>query len=114
MSSVDLVPGDCLIIPQEGLVLPCDVALLAGECLVNESMLTGDPERASAPHALMIVGVYLHLGDLLSCFFFFFFNFLYKTATFENTQPSKLSVFLKRRCSCSVRALAKYNSAITY
>lgn len=42
MSSVDLVPGDCLIIPQEGLVLPCDVALLAGECLVNESMLTGD------------------------------------------------------------------------
>lgn len=42
MSSVDLVPGDCLIIPQKGLVLPCDVALLAGECLVNESMLTGD------------------------------------------------------------------------
>ncbi|CAG01724.1 unnamed protein product, partial [Tetraodon nigroviridis] len=42
VSSVDLVPGDCLIIPQEGLVLPCDVALLAGECLVNESMLTGE------------------------------------------------------------------------
>lgn len=42
MSSADLVPGDCLIIPQEGLVLPCDAALLAGECLVNESMLTGD------------------------------------------------------------------------
>lgn len=42
VSSVDLVPGDCLIIPQEGLLLPCDAALLAGECLVNESMLTGD------------------------------------------------------------------------
>uniref|UniRef100_H2SUA7 ATPase cation transporting 13A2 n=1 Tax=Takifugu rubripes TaxID=31033 RepID=H2SUA7_TAKRU len=42
VSSVDLVPGDCLIIPQEGLVLPCDVAVLAGECLVNESMLTGE------------------------------------------------------------------------
>lgn len=42
MSSVDLVPGDCLIIPQEGLLLPCDAAVLAGECLVNESMLTGD------------------------------------------------------------------------
>lgn len=42
VSSVDLVPGDCLIISQKGLVLPCDVALLAGECLVNESMLTGD------------------------------------------------------------------------
>lgn len=72
MSSVDLVPGDCLIIPQEGLVLPCDVALLAGECLVNESMLTGDhhasvtslqgsmilrfPECVTAPLVFMIVG----------------------------------------------------------
>ncbi|XP_013855874.1 probable cation-transporting ATPase 13A2, partial [Austrofundulus limnaeus] len=42
VSSVELVPGDCLIIPQEGLLLPCDAALLAGECLVNESMLTGE------------------------------------------------------------------------
>ncbi|XP_012717411.2 cation-transporting ATPase 13A2 isoform X1 [Fundulus heteroclitus] len=42
VSSVELVPGDCLIIPQDGLVLPCDAALLAGECLVNESMLTGE------------------------------------------------------------------------
>ncbi|XP_071772764.1 polyamine-transporting ATPase 13A2 isoform X1 [Centroberyx gerrardi] len=42
VSSVDLVPGDCLVIPQEGLLLPCDAALLAGECMVNESMLTGE------------------------------------------------------------------------
>uniref|UniRef100_A0A665X0X8 P-type ATPase A domain-containing protein n=1 Tax=Echeneis naucrates TaxID=173247 RepID=A0A665X0X8_ECHNA len=42
VSSVDLVPGNCVIIPQEGLLLPCDAALLAGECLVNESMLTGE------------------------------------------------------------------------
>lgn len=42
MSSVELVPGDCLIIPQEGMLLPCDAALLAGECLLNESMLTGN------------------------------------------------------------------------
>ncbi|XP_024860631.1 polyamine-transporting ATPase 13A2-like isoform X2 [Kryptolebias marmoratus] len=42
VSSVELVPGDCLIISQEGLLLPCDAALLAGECLVNESMLTGE------------------------------------------------------------------------
>ncbi|KAI3357136.1 hypothetical protein L3Q82_015599, partial [Scortum barcoo] len=42
VSSVELVPGDCLIIPPEGLLLPCDAALLAGECLVNESMLTGE------------------------------------------------------------------------
>lgn len=42
MTSLDLVPGDCLILPQEGLLLPCDAVLLAGECLVNESMLTGE------------------------------------------------------------------------
>uniref|UniRef100_A0A8C2XS62 ATPase cation transporting 13A2 n=1 Tax=Cyclopterus lumpus TaxID=8103 RepID=A0A8C2XS62_CYCLU len=42
MSSEELVPGDCLVIPQEGLLLPCDAALLVGECLVNESMLTGE------------------------------------------------------------------------
>ncbi|XP_068589337.1 polyamine-transporting ATPase 13A2 isoform X1 [Cebidichthys violaceus] len=42
VSSEELVPGDCLIIPQEGLLLPCDAALLTGECLVNESMLTGE------------------------------------------------------------------------
>ncbi|CAG6021127.1 unnamed protein product [Menidia menidia] len=42
VSSEELVPGDCLIVPQEGLLLPCDAALLAGECLINESMLTGE------------------------------------------------------------------------
>uniref|UniRef100_A0A8C7I5Z5 ATPase cation transporting 13A2 n=1 Tax=Oncorhynchus kisutch TaxID=8019 RepID=A0A8C7I5Z5_ONCKI len=42
LSSVELVPGDCVLIPQEGLLLPCDAALLAGECMVNESMLTGE------------------------------------------------------------------------
>lgn len=47
VSSMDLVPGDCLIIPQEGLLLPCDAALLAGECLVNESMLTGDHQTST-------------------------------------------------------------------
>lgn len=42
MSSVELVPGDCVVIPPEGLHLPCDAALLVGECMVNESMLTGE------------------------------------------------------------------------
>lgn len=42
ISSLDLVPGDCILIPPEGLLLPCDAALLAGECMVNESMLTGE------------------------------------------------------------------------
>ncbi|MBN3324731.1 AT132 ATPase, partial [Atractosteus spatula] len=42
VNSLDLVPGDCILIPPEGLLLPCDAALLEGECMVNESMLTGE------------------------------------------------------------------------
>nr|XP_033777807.1 cation-transporting ATPase 13A2 isoform X5 [Geotrypetes seraphini] len=42
VSSVDLVPGECIILPPDGFLLPCDAALLTGECMVNESMLTGE------------------------------------------------------------------------
>ncbi|XP_030042006.1 polyamine-transporting ATPase 13A2 isoform X2 [Microcaecilia unicolor] len=42
VSSLDLVPGDCIILPPDGFLLPCDAALLSGECMVNESMLTGE------------------------------------------------------------------------
>ncbi|XP_027549015.1 cation-transporting ATPase 13A2 isoform X3 [Neopelma chrysocephalum] len=42
VSSVELVPGDCISIPGDGLLVPCDAALLTGECMVNESMLTGE------------------------------------------------------------------------
>ncbi|XP_051027153.1 polyamine-transporting ATPase 13A2 isoform X2 [Acomys russatus] len=42
IDSSELVPGDCLVLPQEGGVMPCDAALVAGECLVNESSLTGE------------------------------------------------------------------------
>ncbi|XP_069805161.1 polyamine-transporting ATPase 13A2 isoform X2 [Dendropsophus ebraccatus] len=42
LDSPDLVPGDCILLPPEGLLLPCDAALLSGECMVNESMLTGE------------------------------------------------------------------------
>ncbi|ODN02682.1 putative cation-transporting ATPase 13A3 [Orchesella cincta] len=38
----DLVPGDILLIPPEGLTMPCDVVLTQGNCIVNESMLTGE------------------------------------------------------------------------
>ncbi|XP_076421690.1 polyamine-transporting ATPase 13A2 isoform X13 [Peromyscus maniculatus bairdii] len=41
VDSSELVPGDCLVLPQEGGVMPCDAALVAGECVVNESSLTG-------------------------------------------------------------------------
>ncbi|KAM9687024.1 polyamine-transporting ATPase 13A2 isoform 1-T1 [Trichechus inunguis] len=42
VDSRELVPGDCLVLPQEGGLMPCDAALVAGECIVNESCLTGE------------------------------------------------------------------------
>ncbi|KAI1891544.1 hypothetical protein AGOR_G00144890 [Albula goreensis] len=40
--STDLVPGDIIIIPTNGTIMPCDAALISGTCIVNESMLTGE------------------------------------------------------------------------
>lgn len=37
-----LVPGDVLLIPAHGCIMHCDAVLLAGNCIVNESMLTGE------------------------------------------------------------------------
>ncbi|XP_035163803.1 polyamine-transporting ATPase 13A2 isoform X47 [Callithrix jacchus] len=42
VDSSELVPGDCLVLPQEGGLMPCDAALVTGECMVNESSLTGE------------------------------------------------------------------------
>ncbi|OUM58256.1 hypothetical protein PIROE2DRAFT_48109 [Piromyces sp. E2] len=43
IDSSDLVPGDVLIIaPDELETFPCDAILLKGDCIVNESMLTGE------------------------------------------------------------------------
>lgn len=41
VSSEDLVPGDVLIIPPKGCLVHCDAVLISGNCIVNESMLTG-------------------------------------------------------------------------
>ncbi|XP_030629538.1 probable cation-transporting ATPase 13A3 [Chanos chanos] len=40
--STDLVPGDIIAIPANGMVMPCDAVLVSGTCIVNESMLTGE------------------------------------------------------------------------
>lgn len=39
--STELVPGDVIIIPTNGMIMPCDAVLIHGTCIVNESMLTG-------------------------------------------------------------------------
>ncbi|GMR37443.1 hypothetical protein PMAYCL1PPCAC_07638, partial [Pristionchus mayeri] len=42
ISSDELVPGDVLVIPRHGCVLPCDAVLLNGTVIVSEAMLTGE------------------------------------------------------------------------
>ncbi|KAF6107574.1 ATPase cation transporting 13A2 [Phyllostomus discolor] len=42
VDSSELVPGDCLVLPKGGGLMPCDAVLVAGECMVNESALTGE------------------------------------------------------------------------
>ncbi|XP_041480775.1 probable cation-transporting ATPase 13A3 isoform X2 [Lytechinus variegatus] len=37
-----LVPGDVIIIPSCGCTMTCDAVLVAGNCIVNESSLTGE------------------------------------------------------------------------
>lgn len=39
--SGNLVPGDVVVVPDNCL-MPCDMILLTGSCIVNESMLTGE------------------------------------------------------------------------
>lgn len=37
-----LVPGDVICVPTSGCLMSCDAVLTAGNCLVNESLLTGE------------------------------------------------------------------------
>ena len=49
-SSVTLVPGDILEITND-MSIPCDLVLLSGQAIMNESMLTGEP----LPHAVLFL-----------------------------------------------------------
>lgn len=41
IDSAHLVPGDIIEIPSQN-IIPCDLVLLNGTCVMNESMLTGE------------------------------------------------------------------------
>ncbi|KAL2621794.1 hypothetical protein R1flu_001999 [Riccia fluitans] len=53
VSSSELLPGDIVQI-EGGMVFPCDLVLLVGQCVVNESMLTG--ESAPVPKTPLPLG----------------------------------------------------------
>ena len=42
MEHTDLVPGDVVLLPAGGCVMPCDAVLITGSAIVNEAMLTGE------------------------------------------------------------------------
>ncbi|NXX85767.1 AT134 ATPase, partial [Urocolius indicus] len=42
LESHHLVPGDTLVLKEGKTLLPCDAILISGQCVVNESMLTGE------------------------------------------------------------------------
>ena len=55
ITSCDLVPGDVYEVSDPSLTLfPCDSLLLAGDCIVNESMLTGKFNLGKVSHMLMM------------------------------------------------------------
>lgn len=42
INSTNLTVGDILIVPNQGCTMECDAVLLSDDCVVNESMLTGE------------------------------------------------------------------------
>ncbi|XP_061696081.1 polyamine-transporting ATPase 13A3-like [Syngnathoides biaculeatus] len=72
--STELVPGDVITIPTNGMIMPCDAALICGTCIVNESILTGESvpvTKTSLPSsgddAEMIYNTEQHKGHTLFC-----------------------------------------------
>lgn len=65
-----LVPGDVILVPSDGCVMPCDAILLAGTCIVNESMLTGESApvtKSPPPHSDEIYDPNIHRRHTLFC-----------------------------------------------
>ncbi|KNE58820.1 HAD ATPase, P-type, family IC [Allomyces macrogynus ATCC 38327] len=64
MTNLDLVPGDLFEVSMADFTqFPCDALLLSGDCIVNESMLTGESipvSKVSADDVRMLDAVNLH------------------------------------------------------
>ncbi|RZC32699.1 cation-transporting ATPase 13A3, partial [Asbolus verrucosus] len=68
--TTDLVPGDLIVIPAHGCELQCDAILLNGNCIVNESMLTGESvpvTKTALPNNNKFYNVKEHGNHTLFC-----------------------------------------------
>jgi len=57
VTSEQLVPGDVLVIPPKGSLVHCDAVVISGNCIVNESMLTGESvpvTKTPLPHVKIL------------------------------------------------------------
>ncbi|NXI44097.1 AT134 ATPase, partial [Galbula dea] len=50
LESHHLVPGDMLVLKEGKTLLPCDAIVISGQCIVNESMLTGESIPVTKTH----------------------------------------------------------------
>ena len=50
INSDNLVPGDILILPENNFMMPCDVLLITGTCIMNESFLSGESNPVFKSH----------------------------------------------------------------
>ncbi|XP_059547084.1 polyamine-transporting ATPase 13A2 isoform X3 [Myotis daubentonii] len=70
VDSSQLVPGDCLVLPEDGGLMPCDAVLVAGECVANESSLTGESVpvlKTALPEGPVPYGPETHRRHTLFC-----------------------------------------------
>lgn len=66
-----LVPGDILEIPSSGCTMQCDAVLLSGNCILDESMLTGESvpvTKTPFPHKRdLVLNTKEHARHMLFC-----------------------------------------------
>ena len=58
INSTELVPGDVIEIPEDDLAMPCDVILINGSAIINESMLTGESTPVTKTRMLSNNNIY--------------------------------------------------------